>query len=953
MSPTPSAGILREFTAEVASDFSGAAADAHRRYLFVDALRGLAVLWVACFHFYSALSHAGQKSLWGSAIHGLLLHANSGIQILFVLCGFVIASSLHGTRVRLPIVGKVMLLRALRLDPVYWVVVALSLVAILAARPLGGMRAMFSGEAILMNLFYLQDILHGQQILNVAWAVCIQLQFYLVFVVSMWLLHTLAGKDAKIAWRLLVFAPLALYSALIHARIFELPIEGSFIPWWFHCFLGVLVWWTLTQETSRFWLFGYLVLCSAPLLVRWEMRAVLGVGTCLALYTIGSLGLLWKPVRVAAVRYLAKISYSFLLIHPLVGNRFLRYAQHYLPDSIDGLTALGLFTAAMALSLLAAHLLYRFVEKPCYEFSNRVRWETESLVAVRQPPAWYVTAESGLQTSSLARSFLLAVWDWLHGLITFMNGHRRWSLVMALFIAVWIIELFLVQRHTLIPPQVIGPRLAFWGPKVRLLFDVLFISTLAITIPRAWLAMVSILAFFGHLGLIAHHYYFLRPLSVLTLMHNWREGRALSKFALDLFPYDAVLLLGAALAVKIGLLWLARRHELPRRFAFVLGCLLLIAYFGLSAIINRVDPLYTIQTTRGIARLGFSRGYLGPWLAEIYYLGDKEILKRAIDLRSVVKDRLTPIEADIPVRERLVIIQAESLDYNVLGHIANGQEVTPFLNRLRDWSLFYRVRAAHFTGSADADFVMLNGVFGSPHIITYNIPGYPYKNTLPQFLSRFGFETYAFHGNIGRFYNRRDAFERMGFAGIYFQEELESRFQQKTDLFGIKDTDVLLLSSLLLRKANGRVCHTIITLTTHTPYTFLAASDEQIYPNPRSATQRYMNNMRFLDNALREYVASLPGAATVMIYADHPTEVGSRDFKPARKGPIEYIPCFIHDTRENLADLQKTRHDPLVASGELHLLDVVTYLRGQVERNYGRKGDEKISKPVADQSAAP
>ena len=90
----------------------------------------------------------------------------------------------------------------------------------------------------------------------------------------------------------------------------------------------------------------------------------------------------------------------------------------------------------------------------------------------------------------------------------------------------------------------------------------------------------------------------------------------------------------------------------------------------------------------------------------------------------------------------------------------------------------------HFNGSADADFAALNGVSGSRHENTYMIPGYPYENTTPQLLARCGFATFSFHGNSGEFYSRRVAFEKMGFAGIYFHEELESAVRAARPIAG-------------------------------------------------------------------------------------------------------------------------------------------------------------------------
>ena len=271
----------------------------------------------------------------------------------------------------------------------------------------------------------------------------------------------------------------------------------------------------------------------------------------------------------------------------------------------------------------------------------------------------------------------------------------------------------------------------------------------------------------------------------------------------------------------------------------------------------------------------------------------------------------------------------------MLGHEANGQQVTPFLNRLREQSLFYRIAAARYIGSADADFVMLSGVMPSTRIITYNIPNYPYENTLPQFLARYGYRTVAFHGNTGNFYNRRNAFKKMNFSDIHFSEELISRDGLPTRNWGVDDRDLLEFSARRLQEMPEPVCHFIITLTTHTPYTYIPATEREVFAKPQSMAQDYLNNMRYLDNLLRDYVGALK-SATVVIYSDHSADPAmAPEFKPHWDGQEEFVPCFIYNTDENLGSQQRTRGQPIALDGSLTLLDITSFLRGQVAATNG------------------
>ena len=155
-------------------------------------------------------------------------------------------------------------------------------------------------------------------------------------------------------------------------------------------------------------------------------------------------------------------------------------------------------------------------------------------------------------------------------------------------------------------------------------------------------------------------------------MTSWREGLTVGGFAPDVFPKLGGALLLAALAIKLAALYLSRKVSLPRPAGWFGAAICLAGFIGVYAVANQLDPLHYIQTTRGVGRLGHIRGYLGPWFAEWYYLRQDQLLQEVLDRRQKIYDRITPIEAEIPIHKRLVIVQAESLDTNVLGYKVNG-----------------------------------------------------------------------------------------------------------------------------------------------------------------------------------------------------------------------------------------------------------------------------------------
>src|SRR5262249_34333854 len=130
------------------------------------------------------------------------------------------------------------------------------------------------------------------------------------------------------------------------------------------------------------------------------------------------------------------------------------------------------------------------------------------------------------------------------------------------------------------------------------------------------------------------------------------------------------------------LLLAARRPKISWRHQCATALLFLGSYATLFVIANGIDPLNRILTTRGVARVGVIRGYLGSWFAELYYLTDDKILQRAIARQKAPHDKLIPIEGDLPIGDRIVVIQCESLDFRLLDRKANGVVLTPFLNEL-------------------------------------------------------------------------------------------------------------------------------------------------------------------------------------------------------------------------------------------------------------------------------
>jgi hypothetical protein len=502
--------------------------------------------------------------------------------------------------------------------------------------------------------------------------------------------------------------------------------------------------------------------------------------------------------------------------------------------------------------------------------------------------------------------------------------------------AIWTVELWYMQHLSMPNQHSGGPRFDLWAPKIRFALDAFFAGTLVFLLPRPLLVVAWVVSYIASVGLIAYAHFFNASLSILTMLNGWREAVMMAGNMLEWLPKGPMMILTTTFLAKCVLLWCVGDGRISRTSRWRTGLICLLGYAMLFYATTWVSPLNKIANKQGVGRVGRIRGYLGPWAAELYYLNNPRLLAGAIARVSYKSDQLTPIEYPIAIRDHLVIIQAESLDYNLIGFNFNGREVTPFLNQLRNNGLFYKARAYHRLGSADADFTMLLGGPPATNVLNYSIPGFPYDNALPHFLASYGFTSRAFHGNYASFYRRRDAFVQMGFTELLFRRDLEAAYPVTLDDLGIKDADVFNISSLLLRQSTGRQCHFIITLTSHTPYQFVTPDETYPVPQPRNVVERYMNHAHYLDRCLRDYVTSLGANATVFIYGDHPTEVRDSTFSPCVETGIKYVPVFICDTSTDLAALQKTRsnNSGIATDGTFSMIDLSTFLRNRVTSTF-------------------
>lgn len=332
-------------------------ADSGGRILPVDILRGLSALSVACFH----LTHSGDYLPRMPVITWLLGYSGLGLYVFFVISGFVLPWSLHRSGYTIHRYGKFIAKRVVRLDPPY----LLSAVLVLAlnyasslAPGFGGKDAFIGWPAVFGHIAFLNVITGAAWLNPVFWTLAIEFQYYLLI----GLLFPLVASASR-AVRMLTTA------AFLAAPY--LGIRGAYLPKHACLFLlGIAAFQLRSRVESRVVFFtvwaaatAALFNTSGPAVATASSAAALLIALAPARAAVFT----WKPLLA-----LGSVSYSLYLVHVPIGGRVVNLA-HRLPQT--PVTQFAEATIALGISVIAAHLLYRLVEKPSRELAARIPWE--------------------------------------------------------------------------------------------------------------------------------------------------------------------------------------------------------------------------------------------------------------------------------------------------------------------------------------------------------------------------------------------------------------------------------------------------------------------------------------------------------------------------------------------------------------------------------------------------
>lgn len=330
------------------------------RIAVLDFLRGIAALGVVWHHFFGILEPGLLRT---ASFYGQL-----GVQVFFVISGFIIPYSLYRGEYRLRNYGTFVLKRIVRLDPPYIVTIAIILALGIFSwyfRFQQDQIFQFSWPQVLLHFAYVNVFFGYPWLSDVFWTLAIEFQYYLLIGLMFPLIFS---RNTKV--RLLTFA-------LLGAMAFIIKPPAFIFYYIFLFFMGIL--------TCQF---------RVGMIGKREYVLLLSLSTVLCLFTNGLpstlagfgavLAILFLEMRYTVFTFLGSISYSLYLIHSPVGKRALNlFVRVTGAESLP--MKLLVITLATGVAIFAAYLLYRFVERPAQQWSAAFRYRRRRKASEPRP----------------------------------------------------------------------------------------------------------------------------------------------------------------------------------------------------------------------------------------------------------------------------------------------------------------------------------------------------------------------------------------------------------------------------------------------------------------------------------------------------------------------------------------------------------------------------------------
>lgn len=366
-------------------------AESKERIKPLDAFRCIAILMVILYHYTSRYTLTGTNTMYpfipkslypyGDSYETYFHHGNLGVQLFYIISGFVICMTLTKCKSFKEFITK----RLLRLFPLLLICSVLTYLIPILLDPAKKYQIFhrpiinFLPSLTFSELWIWDKILHIQNkfqnieyIDNVYWTLVIEMKFYLLIAATFYISVRKFFRN----WLILSLSLVCCYALLTH-------ITGNKVIYNIKMFLETILiakyilYFTLGTVFYR--LYEKLTINTTDYIILFTSSAIsiiffmpVADSICLLLFSLLFLAFIYKPDSISLLSnkfflFIGMISYPLYLIHENLGILFI----NYLSDK-TGINSIGpLLVTVIGLMFLFSFLLHQYIEAPVGNFTKK------------------------------------------------------------------------------------------------------------------------------------------------------------------------------------------------------------------------------------------------------------------------------------------------------------------------------------------------------------------------------------------------------------------------------------------------------------------------------------------------------------------------------------------------------------------------------------------------------
>lgn len=316
----------------------------------LNSLRFFAAFSVMMFHFVCK----GTGFIKNEFILSLFNNGQYGVQMFFIISGFIIPWSMYYSRYKIQNIFKFLLKRLLRLEPPYIVSIFFAMfVIVMRQNILNNFDVQFSFTQILLHFGYLIPFFENYDWLNsVYWTLAIEFQYYILI---------------SLLFPLFIHSN-SIYRYILYMLFLVLGLNTNvyFLPHWLPIFLmGIILFLKMSHKIKLIEFYLLLLFLGIWTIYLYD------VACCIFSLSTVFLILFFTKTSLRIPTFFGEFSYSLYLIHGFTGGTVINVFSHYVVFLWQQKL---LIVFGIIISVLSAWVMYTIIEKPSKKWSAKIKY---------------------------------------------------------------------------------------------------------------------------------------------------------------------------------------------------------------------------------------------------------------------------------------------------------------------------------------------------------------------------------------------------------------------------------------------------------------------------------------------------------------------------------------------------------------------------------------------------